>query len=228
MNIAIIPARSGSKGFRDKNIARLNGKTLIEYAIASAMSAKKIERVVISTDSASYEKIAVDAGAESFGLRSKSLSGDNSKTVDVVTNLLCQEQFANVENIVLLQPTSPLRTGKEIDECLSIANMTGESVVSVARVDDPHPFKMKKIVNGALQAFIDGTTSEVNRQSLQEAYALTGAIYVTKKEHLLNEKSFFSNKTVPYVVERFVNIDSEEDFEYLKFLVERNKVRLPL
>ncbi|WP_219704236.1 cytidylyltransferase domain-containing protein [Marinomonas lutimaris] len=228
MNIAIIPARSGSKGFKDKNIAKINGKTLIEYAVCSALSAAKIDRVFISTDSPFYEKIALNAGAESLGLRPLSLSGDNAKSVDVVVNLFENPEFCNVECIVLLQPTSPLRTGLDIDKCLTIAEKTGESVVSVALIDEPHPFKLKKIVDGSLQPFIAGTTSEINRQNLQDVFVLTGGIYVTKKSHLIEKNSFFSENTQPFIMERFVNIDSEEDFQFLSFLVEKSKVRLPL
>ena len=226
MNIAIIPARSGSKGFKDKNIAKINGRTLIEYAVLSALSASKIDRIFISTDSAVYESIALSAGAESLGLRPDFLSGDNAKSIDVVVNLLEDVSLSNVEHVVLLQPTSPLRCGADIDECLTIAERTGESVVSVALIDDPHPFKLKKLVNGSLMPFIEGSSSEVNRQNLPNAFALTGGIYIAKEKQLVDGKSFFSKSTQPYIMDRFVNIDSEEDFEFLRFLVEMNKVRL--
>ena len=226
MNIAIIPARSGSKGFKDKNIAKINGRTLIEYAVLSALSATKIDRIFISTDSSIYEEIALNAGAESLGLRPDFLSGDEAKSINVVVNLLEHDSLLNVEHVVLLQPTSPLRCGADIDECLTIAERTGESVVSVALIDDPHPFKLKKIVKGCLMPFIEGSSSEVNRQNLQNAFALTGGIYVAKRSQLVEGKSFFSKSTQPYIMDRFVNIDSEEDFEFLNFLIEMNKVRL--
>lgn len=228
MNIAIIPARSGSKGFKDKNIAKINGRTLIEYAVSSALSATKIDRIFISTDSCIYEEIALKAGAESLGLRPEFLSGDDVKSIDVVVNFLEDDLLLNVEHVVLLQPTSPLRCGSDIDKCLTIAENTGESVVSVALIDEPHPFKLKIIVDGSLHPFIAGTTSEINRQNLQDVFALTGGIYVTKKNHLIEKNSFFSENTQPFIMERFVNIDSEEDFQFLNFLVEKNKVRLPL
>lgn len=226
MNIAIIPARSGSKGFKDKNIAIINGKTLIEYAISSALSATKIDRVFISTDSSAYEKIALDAGAESLGLRPEHLSGDDAKTIDVVVNLLGNDSLSAVEHVVLLQPTSPLRDGADIDKCLNIAETTGESVVSVALIDDPHPFKLKKIVKGSLVPFIEGSSSEVNRQNLQSAFALTGGIYVAMRSQLVEGRTFFSESTQPYIMNRFVNIDSEEDYDFLNFLIKTNKVRL--
>lgn len=227
MNVAIIPARAGSKGFKDKNIAKINGRTLIEHAISSALAAEKIDRVIISTDSCIYEEIAIKAGAESMGLRPNFLASDDARTVDVVLDLLGHNSLVDAENVVLLQPTSPLRSGKDIDECLSIAEMKGESVVSVAIVDDPHPFKLKKMKNGCLVPFIEGTSSEVNRQNLEKAYELTGAIYVATKSQLEAKKSFFSKNTQPYLMERFVNIDSKEDFEFLSFLIKSNKLELP-
>lgn len=228
MNIAIIPARSGSKGFKDKNIAKVNDITLIEYAIKSALSSKMLDHVYISTDSIMYEEIALNAGAKSLGLRSSCLSDDKASTINVVTSIIKKIHLSDDDHVVLLQPTSPLRSGYDIDECIAIAEETGESVVSVSKIDDPHPFKLKKIDNGRLVPFIDGTTSEVNRQSLPTAYCLTGAIYVAKVSCLHDQESFFSENTQPFIVDKFVNIDNEDDFLFLKFLVDNKKVEMPL
>ena len=226
MNLAIVPARSGSKGFPHKNIAQINGTTLLEYAVKTGQACPLIDSVVVSSDSLSYLGIALRAGAMDCGVRPEALSGDSALTVDVLLELLERPEFSNVDTFVLLQPTSPIRTVGEVTRALKICIETGDSVVSVAKIEDPHPMKAKKIVDNALNAFIEGASSELPRQSLEPAYELTGAIYACTRETLFKRKSLFSEITRPLVQDRFVNIDSERDFNYLRFLVAEGDVAL--
>ncbi|QYJ95157.1 cytidylyltransferase domain-containing protein [Shewanella spartinae] len=226
MIIAVIPARSGSKGFPNKNIACVGGKTLLEHAIKVGLDSKCIDKVYVSTDSLEYLKIAMSAGAFSLGIRPDTLSGDDVSTVDVLEFMLGHPDLVNVTHVVLLQPTSPIRTSHQIDDCVTMAIESRQSVVSIAKVEDPHPFKMKKIVDGKLVSYIDGCSSETARQSLPSVYELTGAIYVSSKENLLNNHSLFSNETKPYIQDRFVNIDMKEDLDYLEFLLAAGKVEI--
>lgn len=227
MNVAVIPARSGSKGFKDKNIALINGISLIEYAVRAAKSSTSIDKIIISTDSEIYERIAIEAGAESLGLRPEELSGDKAKSVDVLVHLLSSEALSETELVILLQPTSPIRTGEDIDRCVKLASETNESVVTVSKVEEPHPFKLKRIVDGSIAPFIEGTSSEVDRQSLPSAYELTGGIYVSSAEQILKKRTLFSSATKPIIVAPTVNIDRKADFDYLEYLVKRCEVRLP-
>ncbi|AOW76477.1 hypothetical protein A3Q34_06155 [Colwellia sp. PAMC 20917] len=227
MIVAIIPARAGSKGFKNKNIAEVDGVSLLAYAVRSSKQSQLIDRTVVSTDSKVYEEIATSEGATSLGLREEVLAGDNSKTVDVVLKLLQHKSLQSVTHVILLQPTSPIRSGEMIDECISLAQKNRESVVSIAKIDDPHPAKLKRIVNGSIESYLPGAESEINRQELPDAYALTGAIYISTVENLISNKSFFSSNTQPYISRSFANIDSQDDFEYLEYLVEKGKVSLP-
>ena len=220
MIVAIIPARSGSKGFVNKNIASIKGISLMERAIKKALDSKIIDYVYISTDSNEYEDIAIKSGALSLGLRPSNLSLDSTTTQEVIINFLENDKVKNVTHIVLLQPTSPIRTVDLVDRAISVSLDTNQSVVSVAKVEDPHPFKLKKIINDKLVPFIENTNSEINRQSLPLAYELTGSIYVTTKKNILERNSFFSESTIPIIQENFINIDSEKDFIFFKYLVE--------
>ena len=220
MIVAIIPARSGSKGFVNKNIASIKGISLMERAIKKALDSKIIDYVYISTDSNEYEDIAIKSGALSLGLRPSNLSLDSTTTQEVIINFLENDKAKNVTHIVLLQPTSPIRTVDLVDRAISVSLDTNQSVVSVAKVEDPHPFKLKKIINNKLVPFIENTNSEINRQSLPLAYELTGSIYVTTKKNILERNSFFSESTIPIIQENFINIDSEKDFIFFKYLVE--------
>jgi CMP-N,N'-diacetyllegionaminic acid synthase len=224
-NIALIPARSGSKGFKNKNIAKISGKTLIELAVKVGLDAKQVDDVFISTDSEQYEQIAKDAGAKSMGLRSEHLAGDKIKTIDVVLDFI--QQFPEqIENLILLQPTSPIRTPEQIDNMLcQLTGSDNDGIVSVEKVDEPHPYKMK-IINdkGFITEFVHGTSSEVPRQLLPDVFKLTGSIYINRIKSLENHKTFLPVKTIGYVTGKTINIDNEDDFILLESLHKRNRI----
>lgn len=224
--VAIVPARSGSKGFVDKNIAKLEGRTLIEHAVEVGLASKLVEKVYISTDSQKYESIGCQAGAESIGLRPRHLSDDTAKSVDIIRYMLNSPSLDAVSHVVLLQPTSPLRTPEQVDTAVRMAVDSGESVISVAEIDEPHPFKLKKIENGVLAPFIAMTDSELPRQKLQKAFRLTGAIYVSSRDTIMARASLFSQNPLPLLIDRFVNIDTELDLKWLQFLIDTNDVNL--
>jgi len=223
--VALIPARCGSKGFKDKNIAKIKGKTLIELAVNVAKKCDIIDEIYISTDCKKYENIALKAGAKSFGLRDKKLATDNAKSVDVVIDFLNKFE-KKPDYLLLLQPTSPLRTSQDIKNSFDILQ-NADSVVSVVEFNEPHPYKLKVIENSKLKSFIKNTTSEIPRQQLPKVYALNGAIYFIKTEVLLKEKTFFPDNTKPYIMpEPLINIDSEWDYLFLKTLINENKIKL--
>jgi CMP-N-acetylneuraminic acid synthetase len=228
MNVlAIVPARCGSKGFPDKNIAELKGKTMLELAVKVGLGCEDVTDVYVSTDSEKYEKIALDSGAASLGMRPEDLAGDNAKSIDVVIDLV-KKIDKKFDYLVLLQPTSPVRTPEDISSMLKLVKSEkADAAVSVCRFEEPHPFKMKSISEaGYVKPFIEGTTSEVPRQSLEKVYALNGAIYVTSIDTIMNEKTFLPERTIPYIMDENINIDSEEDFIFLEAMFLRNKVKV--
>lgn len=225
--LAIIPARGGSKGIPGKNIVELNGKPLIAYTILEAQKIIEFGRILVSTDSEKIKIISEKFGVEVPFLRPSHLADDHSRTVDSVIDVLetlesCfNEQY---DYVCLLQPTSPLRTAADIKSCLKLAyEADGESVVSLVRVEEPHPYKMKRIENGAVKPFIPGTHSSVPRQELPPAYELNGAVYIAQLEMLIRHKSFFSKNTIPYIMpaERSVNINHHQDLILAKALISK-------
>jgi CMP-N-acetylneuraminic acid synthetase len=226
--LAVIPARCGSKGFPDKNIAKINNTTLLELAVQIGLDCKYIDDVYVSTDCVEYEKIAINAGALSLGLRLRQLSTDIAKSIDVVIDVIKNIKI-DYDYVVLLQPTSPVRSPNDIINMIKLIGIkSADAAVSVCKFEEPHPYKLKSINdnNGFISSFMRGTSSETPRQLLPKIYALNGAIYVVKVDILLKEKTFLPQKTVPYIMKNNINIDSEEDFIFLEAMHVRDKINL--
>ena len=202
MILAVIPARGGSKGIPGKNIKDLYGQPLISYTIQAALDCKKIDRVVVSTDSEKIAGVAKKYGADVPFLRPAALAMDTSKTIDAVIDVLerLQETY---EYVVLLQPTSPLRTAEDIEKAIDKAIASGKDVASISLVKE-HPVLMREIgADGVLVPLLSGgSTIRVN-----------GAVYVNRVAGLTKDTSFNDNP-VGYVmpVERSIDIDEESDF----------------
>lgn len=229
MNIlTIIPARAGSKGFPNKNIAKINGLTLIEYAVILSKTSKYCSNTIISTDSPHYESIAIKAGAKSLGLRPDHLSTDSSRTIDVILNLT-NNMLEKPEWILLLQPTSPLRTPTDLNNIIELALQSPsiEAVASVSKIIEPHPHKMKVIDDELLISnYISDSSSETPRQLLPPVYQLNGAFYLVKYSAMINYKTLLPPKTYGYIMDHFCNIDTENDYKFLDFLVSKGDVSL--
>lgn len=222
--LGIIPARGGSKGILRKNITALSGRPLIFYTINEAKKVDALSRILVSTDDQEIADLAQAHGVEVPFLRSKKHSGDKSKTVDAVIECISRldEEF---DAICLLQPTAPLRSKEDIIQAIELfKNSQADSLVSVTRLEEPHPYKLKKIENGLVQPFITGTSSELPRQSLPPVYSINGAIYLTLTDTLLKKQSFFGDVTIPYIMppERSVNIDSKLDLLLAEIILKEN------
>lgn len=220
--LVVIPARSGSKGVRDKNIQTINGKTLLEHAVRFGQKIPLDKDIYVSTDSSYYEKIALAFGAKSIGLRPKYLSDDKASTVDVIIDLL-EGLSEDYSHIVLLQPTSPIR--KTYDVTRIIEEIEGSDFVAgttIGKVADPHPYKMKSLsIDGVIRNFLPGTSSEVNRQSLPICYSLTGGVYVITTGAFRKFQSFLPERTFGQLVDyEFVNVDTYIELDFLKYLIE--------
>ncbi len=225
--LAIVPARCGSKGFVNKNIKKIENKTLLELAVKVGIDCPIVNDVYVSTDCKRYEDIALNAGCKSFGLRDESLSSDSSKTVDVVIDVI-QKCSTSYDYVVLLQPTSPVRTPQDIENMITLLEENNaDASVTISSFDEPHPYKLKSISsNGMVAAFINGKTSEIPRQLLPKVFALTGAIYIVRTNTVLENKTLLPKKTIPYIMKDNINIDSEKDFIYLDIMRKLNKVKI--
>ena len=217
--VAIIPARSGSKGLKDKNIKILNGKPLIAYTIEAAKESCVFDRIIVSTDSEKYAEIAIQYGAEVPFLRSSDNSKDNSTSWAVV-----KEVLANLDEkydiVALLQPTSPLRTSEDIKNAAELFfNKNAETLFSVC--ETTHSMFWCSTLNEDLSAkdFIK-KEYQIPRQKLPKTYTLNGAIYLVKTD-LIDNLNLYGDKGFAYIMDKShsVDIDDEIDFSIAELIL---------
>lgn len=213
--LAVVPARGGSKGIPNKNIAPLHGKPLINWTIEAAQASQYIDRLILSSDDARICRVAESAGCEVPFVRRKELATDDAKSIDVVLDSL--EKVPGFDLIVLLQPTSPLRSTSDIDGCLELlVDQSAHSAVTVAPAQE-HPYLIYSMdAGGRLDPFIGAAQqASLRRQDLPGAYSLNGAVYVAEIEWLRKTRSFISGQPAGYVMPklRSVDIDDQEDLE---------------
>lgn len=215
--IAIIPARSGSKGLPDKNILPLCGKPLLSYTIEAALESRCFTEVMVSTDSERYAAIARELGAEVPFLRSSENSMDSSSTWDVVREVLGEYEdrsLASFDEVAVLQPTSPLRTSSDIKGACALYNEKGAlSVVSVCEVDHSPLWCNTLPANGCMEGFLANVQGR-RRQDLDTYYRINGAIYLVDVQLVKDQTSIYSKRTFAYVMpkERSIDIDDSVDF----------------
>ncbi len=220
--IAIIPARSGSKGLKDKNIIDLCGKPLIAYSIEAALQTGAFDRVIVSTDSEHYADIAREYGAEVM-MRGEKLSDDKATTFMVLEDILKNRLTEPIDYFVLLQPTSPLRNSKHIKEAVTkfeskyndfdfLVSMkeSEHAKVLVNPIDDDESLK-----------YFDTDFSNYRRQGYKD-YSPNGAIFIAKPDAYLEQKHFFGAKSIAYIMTTIdsVDIDNAIDLSLAKCIME--------
>mgnify|MGYP006411644189 CR=1 FL=1 len=226
--IAIIPARGGSKGLPNKNTKLLNNKPLIAHTIEAALKSKYIEDIIVSSDSTEIVNIAKKHGANSPFLRPSHLATDNSEVMDSIfftIDKLNQSHSANINDFILLQVTSPLRTTKDIDDSIEIfITNKANSVVSVTESSQPQEWF--KYLNDKNEILNISTKKHTNRQNYPKSYVPNGAIYIANYDFLKKEKTFFGTKSFAYIMpkKRSIDIDSIDDFLYADFLLKNNEI----
>lgn len=224
-NIAIIPARSGSKGLKDKNILDLCGKPLMWYSIKAARESSIFETVMVSTDSYSYAEIAKKCGSEVPFLRSRELSGDTSSSWDLVREVLSRylQMGYHYDYVALLQPTSPLRSAADIQRAYEyIKKGIAHNVVSVTEVEHPVQWCFKMDPGNYIRELAESLNIFCRRQDLDVYYRENGAIYIVDAGKIMEkEYNFYADKCYGYEMpkERSVDIDGEYDFKYVEFLM---------
>lgn len=228
--LALIPARKGSKGLKNKNIFPLNGKELIQYTIEAAQNSKFIDEVFISTDSEYIQKnynnncIIIN--------RPKKLSSDSASSNSVIKHFISfiDKKYPNKYknfNIILLQPTSPLRNSSHIDECINfMINQRCKHSVSVT-LNDYSPYKSFKVYkNNKLKSLFKEKLSNMRRQDLPKTYKTNGAIYFFTKSDFIKNKGIPSNNGYAYIMKKSesYDIDSIDDIKCVnKILKDKNR-----
>lgn len=219
--LAIIPARGGSKRLPRKNIINLCGKPLIQWSIDAAIKSKYIDKVVVTTDDSEILDIVKNSAVEIIK-RPSELATDTSTTFDAVQHTLekIQEKY---DFIVLLQPTSPLREYKHIDEAIELLyQKNADAVVSVTKTEHSPLWCNTLPTSNSMENFINEKIKNVRSQDLAEYYRLNGAIYVCKTKKLIEEKSFLIQKNIfAYKMDRVYSIDIDEkiDFDFARLIL---------
>lgn len=227
--LAIIPARGGSKGIPKKNIYNVAGHPLIYYSIEAAKEAKEagaVDRVIVSTDSGEIAAIARACGAEVPFIRPAALSSDKSKSADLMIHAVhfYRGQDEYYDDIVLLQPTSPLRKGEDIIGAVALYDRKqGTSLVSCYREESVSEYNAYHRKDDMGIALHPDHNKGKRRQDLPELYVRNGAVFITDVQYLLTSELVISDEPVIYVMpaERSMNIDTRYDMELTEWLMER-------
>lgn len=217
--LGIITARGGSKAIPRKNIFPLRGKPLIAYTIDAAKQSTLLTRCIVSTDDEEIAGIARECGAEAPFLRPAELAQDHSTSIEVVQHALqwLEERGGQTfDYAMILQPTSPLRTAKDIDAVIEIAQQTGaDSVMGMVEVPDFSVKKLKVIEDGEIKPFVeDEGRVSARRTDDPPVYKRNAAIYLTKTA-LLMQGDLFGSRCLPYVMPRERSIDVNDAFDFL-------------
>lgn len=222
--IAIIPARSGSKGLTDKNIKELCGKPMLAYSIGAAKESKLFDRIIVSTDSPKYASIAKSFGAEVM-MRDERLASDSATTFMVIEDILTKLK-CSMDYFVLLQPTSPLRTANNILEACSSFESQFERfdfLVSVCEAEHASILVNPIAEDGSLRCF-DTDFANYRRQSYKD-YRPNGALFIGKPDAYLAHKHFFGERSLAYIMDKYTSIDIDDELDfYLTEYVMKNRL----
>ncbi|HBS04743.1 MAG TPA: N-acylneuraminate cytidylyltransferase [Leptospiraceae bacterium] len=228
--VAVIPARGGSKGIPRKNLAEVNGRPLIAYSVEAALSAQAMDHVIVSTDDEEIATVSRSLGAEVPFLRPASLSDDVAPMLAVLRHTLewCESRM-DVEAIVLLQPTSPLRTCRHIDESMALfRSQSLTSVVSVVEV--PHNFNpvsvMKLSDDGMLQSFLESSQQIARRQDKPVVYARNGPAVLVCSPVTIHQGELYGARCMPYIMtaQDSLDIDTLEDLKLAEEILSGRRV----
>ena len=219
--VAIIPARGGSKGIPKKNIKELCGKPLIAYIIETALKVRELDRVIVSTEDKEIAEIAKKYGADVPFMRPEELAKDETPTLPVLQHAvkyLEEEENYKLDIVVLLYATSPLLRAGRVSEAIGMLK-GGEfdSVLSV--VEDGGHYWIEK--NGGYKKFYPKVLK--NRQFTKPLFKENGAIYICKRDILMEQNEIVGGKIGFLVMKRDESIDIDElqDFEFAEFLMNR-------
>ena len=220
--IAIIPARSGSKGLKNKNIIDLNGKPMLAYSIEAAKKSEVFDKIVVSTDSKLYKDIAEAYGANVL-MRGEDLSNDTASSYDVIKDVLAKERNA-VYAFVLLQPTSPARSAEQIKEAWEKFVNNQEIIdflVSVKESEHCRELVHSLDDDGLLKEF--SADFKNYRRQAKKDYSPNGAIFIAKSKEYLEKGHFFGERSLSYIMDKMssVDVDDEIDYELAKIVLKK-------
>lgn len=215
--LAIVTARGGSKGLPGKNILPVGGKPLLKWTVDAAKHSRYIDRLVLSSDDAAIIEVARASGCEVPFRRAPELAGDHASSIDVVVDAL--QRLPGHDVVVLLQPTSPLRTADDIDGVLELLERSKAPACVSVRPAEEHPFWTFRLGGQErLEHYAPPPADQsARRQDLPAAWCLNGAVYAAHVDWFLLHRSFLSAQTTGYPMptERSLDIDTAADVQRL-------------
>lgn len=223
--LAIVPARKGSKRLKNKNILPLSNKPLIAWTLDAALQSKYIDNVFVSTDSQLISDIAITYKAQCPLLRPEELSNDTATTNDVITHVIeyLESQNDIYDYIILLQPTSPLRTTCDIDASIDkIYKMDKDTLVSLSLC--AHSPLLINVLpeNESLSGFLK-KENNIRSQDMPKYYRINGAIYIFKRSYVGKLSEIYNDKGIAFISSAGsdIDIDTLQDFEYAEYLINK-------
>lgn len=222
--LAIIPARSGSKRIPDKNTREIAGKRLIEWTLEAAASSRRISDIAVSTDSPMTLSISLKHGALKTRLRDAALAGDSVPTVEAIRDLLSWQEIPRLENIVVLQATSPLRNSDHIDAAIDFFESDSEADSLVSCTTVPHAFHPAKLMTVDMRGYVD--------QSIEPATPTTrflarnGPAIIVTRRSIVEQGSLYGEKTLAFEMEKLASVDIDDWSDFMlaeSLLINRSK-----
>jgi N-acylneuraminate cytidylyltransferase len=221
--LAVIPARGGSKGIPGKNIREVGGRPLLGWTVDAAKRSKYIDRLIVSSDSPEIIRVAKELGCDVPFVRPSELAQDETNGVAPILHAITMVDGYDL--VILLQPTSPLRTSQDIDGCVEqCIKLNLNACVSVTEVEQS-PFLMYFLDKQSnLKPVMNLEVPYARRQDMPTVYSLNGAVYVADCKWLLKKKTFMTTETGAFVMpnERSIDIDTELDLEMLQRYYEKH------
>ena len=217
--LGIILARAGSKGIKNKNIKKLGGIPLLEWTINSALKSRMLTKTILSTDSKKMSALGKKLGVDVPFLRPTRFSKDKSSSIDAIEhaiNFLSKNEEI-YDYVLLLEPTSPFRTYKDIDSSIKkILASSAESLISICKLDSFNPsFVYTKKAKNFLQPIKKISKKYLRRQDIEPTYFIEGSIYISKISTLLKKRSFSHKKTIGYEVPKWKSIEIDDSLDLI-------------
>ena len=218
--LGITLARGGSKGIHKKNMSLISGKPLIEYTFSEALKSKNIDRYILSTDDVEIANYGKKKGVDVPFLRPSELASDTATSADALRHavLFCEKQENKKYDLVVeLMCTNPFKKSTDIENCIKLfKNNKVDSVIGVSKLEDHHPARIKKIVNGYIRDFAVPETSSRRQDLKPEAFIRNGSIYAISREKLVNDNYRFGGQnSLAYIMEDPANINIDTKWDLL-------------
>ena len=220
--LAIVPARSGSKGLPGKNLRLLDGRPLVAWPVSVALGAASVDRVIISTDDVAIAEAARNAGADVPFMRPAHLAHDTASSMDVILHALdtLASQGQEYEYVILLEPTSPLTEASDVEAALSrlrAAGTAADAIVGICRVEATHPeYDVRRDRSGLISPYaVQDFKSLRRRQDIEELYFLEGSLYISRVEAFRRYKTFYHERTLGYEVPRWKSLEVDDIFDFI-------------